>query len=66
MNVNQIVNMILRIFARKGFSMGINKTTSYLARRSPAKPSTPVQSATARDLAKRARQAAKITRRMGR
>ncbi len=66
MNLNQIINMILRIFVRKGVNMGITKGASYMARRSPGKPGGPDQSATARDLAKRARQAAKITRRMGR
>lgn len=66
MNVNQIVNMVMRIFVRKGVNWGINKGTGMLAKRTPAKPGGASHAASARDVAKRARQAAKITRRMGR
>jgi hypothetical protein len=69
MNLNQIINMVLRVFVRKGVNWGINKGTRMVASRS--KPGTgPAvdhgQSAQARELAKRARKAAAITRRIGR
>jgi hypothetical protein len=66
MNLNQIVNMVMRIFVRKGVNWGINKGVDAVAQRSPGKPVGPSQSAGVRDVAKRARQAAKITRRLGR
>ena len=71
MNLNQIVDMVVRIFVRKGVRWGINKGAGMLA-----KKGTPAGTAGAkgpaagghdpRALAKRARQAARITRRMGR
>lgn len=66
MNLNQIVNMVMRIFVRKGVNWGINKGAQAVAKRSPVKPGGPTQAAHGRDIAKRARQAAKITRRLGR
>lgn len=66
MNVNQIINMVMRIFVRKGVNWGINKGATMVAKRSPAKPGGVDQSTQARAIAKRARQAARITRRMGR
>lgn len=70
MNLNQIVNMVMRIFLRKGVNWGINKGTKMMSKgRKPAAPTTPASvshSAQARDAAKRARKAAAITRRIGR
>jgi hypothetical protein len=68
MNLNQIINMVTRIFVRKGVNWGINKGTQMVARR--GKPAAPLADVThanhARDAAKRARKAAAITRRIGR
>ncbi len=70
MNLNQIVNMVTRIFIRKGVNWGIKKGTDAVVHRgkTPAAP-TPAQDAQARqarDIAKRARKAAQLTRRIGR
>lgn len=70
MDLNRLLNMVLRIFVRKGVNWGINKGVDYAARR--GKPSGQMtqtdhaQARSARDLAKRARKAARITRRLGR
>jgi len=66
MNLNQIMTMVMRLFVRKGVNWGINKGAAIVAKRNPAKPGGVDQSTAARDIAKRARQAAKITRRIGR
>lgn len=67
MNLNQIVNMVMRIFLRKGVNWGINKGTKMMSKgRKPAAPASVSHSAQARDAAKRARKAAAITRRIGR
>lgn len=72
MNVNQIINMVMRLFVQKGVNWGINKGAAMVAKRNPASQTGKggaggaSQSTQARDLAKRARQAAKITRRLGR
>ncbi|WP_103333398.1 hypothetical protein [Pseudotabrizicola formosa] len=70
MNVNQIINMVMRIFVRKGVNWGITKGTKVVAKRGkPAAPVTPAQasqSTLARETAKRARKAAAVTRRIGR
>ncbi|MFN4131372.1 MAG: hypothetical protein ACK4GC_16370 [Paracoccaceae bacterium] len=70
MNFNQIINMVTRIFVRKGVNWGINKGTQMVSKRgkpaaAPTQAGSP-QSAQARETAKRARKAAAITRRMGR
>lgn len=70
MNLNQILNMVLRIFIRKGVNWGINKGVNMAARRgkSPAHmtPADHHQAAQTREMAKRARKAAQMTRRLGR
>lgn len=68
MNLNQIINMVTRIFIRKGVNWGINKGTQVLARRGKgaAGPVDATHANHARDAAKRARKAAAITRRIGR
>lgn len=67
MNLTQIIDMVSRIFVRKGVNWGIKKGTRLLGPR--AKPAAPADLAHvnhARDAAKRARKAAAITRRIGR
>ena len=63
MNLNQIVNMVVRIFVRKGVNWGINKGTAAIAKKTAKPGQAPLDT---RALAKRARQAARITRRLGR
>ena len=69
MNVNQIINMVMRIFLRKGVNWGINKGTQMVSKRGKPGAAAPQanahQSAQARDAAKRARKAAAVTRRIG-
>ena len=70
MNLNQIINMIVRTVMRRVVNHGINKGIDYASRRGQPKADAGRgdhgQSKDARALAKRARQAAKITRRLGR
>ena len=70
MNVNQIMNMILRIFIRKGVNWGNNKGIDVAARRGkPAGTMTQADHKTAqqtREMAKRARKLARISGRIGR
>lgn len=70
MDLNRFFDMVLRIFVRRGVNWGINRGADYMARRgkSPDKmsPADHSQARAARDIAKRARKAARITRRMGR
>lgn len=70
MNLNQIINMVTRIFLRKGVNWGINKGTQMVSRRGKTTVA-PTQadahhSTQAREAAKRARKAAAVTRRIGR
>ena len=70
MDFGRILNMILNRFFRRAVNTGITKGVDYAARRgNPASQTTPAdhkQAAQGRELAKRARQAARITRRLGR
>ena len=75
MNINQILNMAMRLFMRKVLSRGINAGMDLAARRggggdaAPSEPLTPEERQRAREAkqtAKRARQAAKLGRRIGR
>jgi hypothetical protein len=81
MTLNQIWNMVLRIFIRKGVNWGINKGMRHMpsAGRKAAgagtrqgtqpgggSPADGAQAHQARELAKRARKAARLTRRTGR
>jgi hypothetical protein len=77
MTLNQIWNMVLRIFIRKGVNWGINKGMGHMssagrkaagagARQGGAGPANAAQAHQARELAKRARKAARLTRRVGR
>ncbi len=70
MNLNQIINMVTRIFLRKGVNWGINKGTQVMSKRSKTTAAPPQvhahHASQARDAAKRARKAAAVTRRIGR
>ncbi len=65
MNPNAIINMIIRLFMRRGMNAGIN----YMANRGrDPKDMTPEERQNAkagRENAKRAQQAMRVTRRMG-
>jgi len=66
MDLSRLITMIINLFLRKGISKGID----YAARRGkdPAAmtPEDHAQAKAARDLAKRARQAANLARKLGR
>lgn len=70
MDLNQLVSMITRIFIRKAVNMGINKGIDVAARRGKSPEQMTAadhdQARSTRDLAKRARKAARTTRRLGR
>ncbi|MES2667857.1 MAG: hypothetical protein V4712_17355 [Pseudomonadota bacterium] len=67
MDVNRIVQMVLNLFIRKVVNKGVDMGIDYASRRGkPASEATPADQAQAkssRDMVKRARQAARITRR---
>lgn len=67
MNLNQILNMVLRILLRRGVNWGVNKGIDLAARKgkAPAQMTEAErrEAQNARDLAKRARKAARLTRR---
>lgn len=68
MNLNQLVNMVVNIVMRRLLNIGINKGINAVSRKPGAKtPMTPneaKQAQTTREAIKRARQAARITRRL--
>ncbi|MDO5621095.1 MAG: hypothetical protein Q4G24_06465 [Paracoccus sp. (in: a-proteobacteria)] len=76
MNMNQILNMLQRMLLRRAMNWGINKGIGMLGKRTaqngaqtdqPEAPMTPEERKRvqqSRDMAKRARQAARITRRL--
>jgi len=82
MNLNKIVSMVMNTLMRKAVNKGVNAGMGYLSKRGTKPASTaaktPVsdgktaaqakatQSKAGRDMAKRARQAAQVTRRLGR
>ncbi|MDO5606514.1 MAG: hypothetical protein Q4G25_15270 [Paracoccus sp. (in: a-proteobacteria)] len=76
MNLNQIINMVIRQLTRRAVNFGINKGMSTLAGRGKAagpgtKTAAPDSGAAKagqadREMVKRARQSARITRRLGR
>ena len=65
MNLNGLINMVIRLFARKAINRAM-RTTMRGSTRPPQTGGTGAAGASHRDAAKRARQAAKITRRLGR
>ena len=73
MNLNGLLNQFARIVTNRLMNWGINKGINTAARRSGGTtaggkmtPQARKQERTAREAVKRARQAARITRRMGR
>ncbi len=70
MNVNQIINMVIKIVMRRLLNSGINKGMEMASRKGKQKGAPTAadqdQLTQGREDAKRHRQAAKITRRMGR
>jgi hypothetical protein len=64
--MDRIINMIINQVIRRFVNIGVNKGINYAARKGKSEPLTPTQTNAARETAKRARQAAKITRRIGR
>jgi hypothetical protein len=66
MDLNRLLQTVVRMFLRKGVNWGIKTATTRASRKPGTPPAGADQSRAARDLAKRARQAARITRRLGR
>jgi DNA invertase Pin-like site-specific DNA recombinase len=70
MDLNGLIGRMVNMFLRKAVNKGINAGVDLAARRgkSPSEmtPADHEQARKGRELAKRARQAAKLTRRMGR
>jgi hypothetical protein len=70
MDFNRLAQMLMRIFTRKAVNFGIRKGTGMIAGKGKpgagGKAADATQANAARDTAKRARQAARITRRLGR
>lgn len=70
MDMNRLITMIVNLFVRKAVNTGVNKGIDFAARRgkAPAEmtPGERSQAQDARELAKRARKAARLTRRIGR
>jgi hypothetical protein len=69
MDLNRIFSMALRMLVRRLLSMAIGKGVQMASRTgasAPASPEDAAQQAQARDLARRARKAARLTRRLGR
>ena len=68
MNLNQIINMVIRMFLRRGINWGINKGVKMAANRGQkthtSNPEERGQSQQVTDAAKRARKAARLTRRL--
>ncbi|SDD69024.1 hypothetical protein SAMN05421538_102215 [Paracoccus isoporae] len=72
MNLNGLINMVLRRLTHRATDYGINKGADYLARRGKKtadmtdleRQQAAKSSKGTRDMVKRARQAARITRRM--
>ncbi len=63
MNMGGLINMVLRMFMRRAINKGISKGIG-MATSKGKKPAGPALKG--RESAKRARQAARITRRLGR
>lgn len=70
MDFNRLAQMLLRIFSRKAMNYGIRQGTKMMVSKNSPDQASPeakkTQNSAARDTAKRARQAARITRRLGR
>ena len=59
--IQMIINQVMRHFVRRGVDAGINRLTGSSTSRTGGKQSTE-----ARDIARKARQAANLARRLGR
>jgi len=70
MNANQMINMVMRLFIRKVMNRGIDAGLKYATRRGKKPenmtPEDQAQERAGKETAKRARQAAKLGRRIGR
>ncbi|MFZ1727943.1 MAG: hypothetical protein WBO29_09770 [Albidovulum sp.] len=70
MDLNRLINMIIQQITRRLINSGINKGFDFAARKGKPKeemtPEERKQAQMGKDMAKRAKQAAKITRRLGR
>ena len=70
MNLNQIINMVVRMVMRqivgRGVNAGINMASKKMSKSGDGTDAAPGQSAEGRDMAARAKQTMKATRRMGR
>lgn len=68
MNANQIINMVIRMVTRRLINTGVNTGIDMMSRRGKSKEEmTPEDHARAqqgKDIAKRARQARRVTRRL--
>jgi hypothetical protein len=64
MDFGRIVNMILNTLLRRAVNTGINKGIKHMSAKGAPKGAAPHSNA--REITKRARQAARITRKMGR
>ena len=68
MNLNQLINMVVNIVTRRLVNFGINKGIDAVSRKpdgkTPMTPDEAKQAQTTREAVKRARQAARITRRL--
>ena len=65
MNMNGLINMVVRLFARKAMRH-MTQTTTRPGSRAPNAAGTGSASAGQREAARRARQAARMARRLGR
>jgi hypothetical protein len=70
MDVQRLISMLGRMFLRKAMTKGLNAGIDLFARKGKAPadmtPADHEQARQAREMAKRAKQAARITRRLGR
>ncbi|MDO5613687.1 MAG: hypothetical protein Q4G14_10670 [Paracoccus sp. (in: a-proteobacteria)] len=75
MNFNQLINMVMRMFTQRAMNWGMRRATRTARKTDTGKvarkddgltPAQRKQQAQAREATKRARQAARITRRIGR
>ncbi len=64
--MNQIINMVLRQVIRRLVSMGVDKGFDAAAKRRGRAELTPEQARAAAENKKRAKQAMRVTRRLGR
>ncbi len=70
MDFNRLINMVINTVLRRFINTGINKGMNFAAKRGKSNadmtPNDHAQANAGRDMAKRARKAARVTRRLGR